>query len=151
MLTFVQRYVIFSTWNEMIQWFNGKFNQDIKGKLTSSIESVGKLCANFAFYQSTCDLCGLSLVLVPNIFRVRNVAVVWMKEYQAEIRKYNLSFHDHVLKYHEWMYNLITQLVTTRGCVQGTLLSSLTISLQVAFLNRLSSLYFGPSHVKRKQ
>lgn len=45
----------------------------------------------------------------------------------------------------------LTQLVTTKGCVQGTLLSPFITSLHVAFLNWLSSLNFGPSHVNRKQ
>jgi hypothetical protein len=44
-----------------------------------------------------------------------------------------------------------TQLVTTSGRVHGTLLSFLTISPHVAFLNWLSSLYFGPIHVNLKQ
>lgn len=48
------------------------------------------------------------------------------------------------------IYRCSYSLVTTRGCVQGTFLS-LTMSLHVAFLNWLSSLYFGPSHVNLKQ
>lgn len=105
--------------------------------LTGSIEGVRKFCANFSFNQTAGHCRRLATVFIPHILCVWYSAVIYFIEKCSLFKKVCIE--------------IFTQLVTTSGCVHGTVLSSRTISPQVAFLKRLSSLNFGPSQVNLKQ
>lgn len=116
--------------------------------LTGSIEGVWIFGTNFTFHESTSNLAWCATIFIPYIFRVWNVAVIYIVWLMDIFSLASFTFfEDSKPKF----IDVSTQLVTTRGSIHGTVLSSLTISLHVAFLYWLSALYFGPSHVNLKQ